>query len=91
MERVLDAAAEHGVAIEINGDPRRMELDWRWHRAAVERGIRLAVTPDAHGPHSLDYVDGAVDLARKGGLTAEDVLNTRSADDFLAALRRNRG
>jgi DNA polymerase (family 10) len=91
MERVLDAAAEHGVAIEINGDPRRMELDWRWHRAAVERGIRLAITPDAHGPDSLDYVDGAVDQARKGGLTAEDVLNTRAADDFLAALRQNRG
>jgi DNA polymerase (family 10) len=90
MERVLDAAAEHGVAIEINCDPHRMELDWRWHRAAVERGIRLVISPDAHGTDTLDYVDGGVDLARKGGLTAADVLNTRSADDFLAALRRNR-
>lgn len=90
MERVLDAAAEHGVAIEINCDPKRMELDWRWHRAALERGIRLAISPDAHGPEALDYVDGGIDLARKGGLTAEDALNTRSADDFLAALRRNR-
>ena len=90
MERVLDAAAAHGVAIEVNCDPHRMELDWRWHRAAVARGIRLAIAPDAHGPETLAYVDGGVDLARKGGLTAADVLNTLSADDFLAALRRNR-
>jgi DNA polymerase (family 10) len=48
------------------------------------------ISPDAHGTDTLDYVDGGVDLARKGGLTAADLLNTRSADDFLAALRRNR-
>ena len=90
MEQVLDAAAEHGAAIEINSDPRRMELDWRWHPAAIERGIKLAITPDAHGSESLGYLDGGVEFARKGGVTAADVLNTLPLADFLAALRRNR-
>jgi DNA polymerase (family 10) len=91
MERVLDAAAEHGVALEINCDPRRMELDWRWHAAALERGIKLTIAPDAHGPESLDYMAEGVAIARKGGVTAADVLNTLPPDQFLAALRRNRG
>jgi DNA polymerase (family 10) len=90
VERVLDAAAEHGVAIEVNCDPRRMELDWRWHAAAIARGIKLTIAPDAHGPETLDYMAEGVAIARKGGVTAADVLNTLPLDDFRAALRRNR-
>lgn len=86
MERVLDAAAEHRVAIEINGQPRRLDLDWRWHRQAIEHGIDLVVTPDAHGPESIGYVDHAVGAARKGGVGPEDVLNTRSSSAFRKAL-----
>lgn len=90
LERVLDAAAEHGVAIEVNADPRRMELDWRWHQAALARGVKLTIAPDAHGAQSLDYVVEGVAIARKGGVTAADVLNALPLEAFRAALRRNR-
>lgn len=89
MERLLDAAAVAGVALEINADPHRLDLDWRWHRAAMERGIRLAIDPDAHGPETLDYVDNGIGIARKGWVTREAVLNALPLDEFRKALRRN--
>ncbi len=91
MDRVLDAAAEKGVALEVNVDPHRLDLDWRWHQAAVERGIRLSIDPDAHGPETIEYLDQGIGIARKGGLTREDVLNALPVEAFRAALRRNRG
>lgn len=91
LEAVLDAAAEHGAAIEVNGDPRRLDLDWEWHAAALDRGIALCLDPDAHGPETIEpLVANAVLAARKGGVTAADVLNAREVDGFRAALRRNR-
>lgn len=90
IERLMDAAAEHGVALEINVDPHRLDLDWRWHRAAVERGIRFSIDPDAHGPETIGYLDHGIGIARKGGLTKEDILNALPVEDFRAALRRNR-
>lgn len=90
MERIMDAAAATGVALEINGDPHRLDLDWRWHRAAMDRGVRLAIDPDAHGPERLDYVDNGIAIARKGWVTREAVLNALPLDEFRKALRRNR-
>ena len=91
MERVLDAAAEHGVALEINGDPRRLELDWRWVGEAADRGILLSLGPDAHGPETIEpNHERALWMARKGGLGPEHVLNTRGLDGLRPALRRNR-
>lgn len=92
IDAVLDAAAERGVALEVNGDPRRLDLDWTLHRAAVERGILLALDPDAHGPETIEpLIATAVAAARKGGVTPGNVLNARDVDGFRAALRRNRG
>lgn len=91
-QALLDAAAEHGVALEVNGDPRRLDLDWTLHRGAVERGIPLALDPDAHGTETIGpLTEEAVSAARKGGVTAAGVLNARDVDGFRAALRRNRG
>ncbi len=90
MERILDAAAAAGVALEVNGDPHRLDLDWRWHGAAMERGIRLAIDPDAHGPETLDYVDNGIGIARKGWVTREAVLNALPLEEFRKALRRYR-
>lgn len=78
---VIDAAADHDVAIEINADPRRLDLDWRWWRRARARGVLTAVNPDAHGPERLDDVRWGVRVARKGGLTAGSVINTWSRED----------
>ncbi len=90
MERVLDAAAEHGVALEVNANPRRLDLDWRWHGAAVERGIRLSIDPDAHGPETIAFVAEGVAIARKGWVEKEHVLNALPVEAFRAALRRSR-
>jgi DNA polymerase (family 10) len=92
LEAVLDAAAEHGAALEVNGDPHRLDLDWRWHRAAILRGIRLSIDPDAHGPRTIEpLLATGIEAARKGWVTAGDVLNARPVAEFRAALRRHRG
>jgi DNA polymerase (family 10) len=84
LERVLAACAEHGVAVEINASPYRLDLDWRWARRALEMGIMLVVNPDAHAVAGLDDARWGVMMARKAGATAADLLNTMEADELLA-------
>jgi DNA polymerase (family 10) len=94
LERVIERAGQLGVAIELNGDPHRLDLDWRYHRFATERGVSIPITPDAHNPEGLRNIDTGVGIARKGWLTAGDVLNTRRVEDvlaFFADQRRQRG
>ena len=81
-ERVLDACAEHDVAIELNANPYRLDLDWRWVRPALDRGVLIAINPDAHATDELDNVQWGVRVARKGGLTPDRCLNAKSLDDF---------
>jgi DNA polymerase (family 10) len=90
VERVFARAATLGVALEINGDPNRLDLDWRQVRRARELGVTIALGADAHGIDSIDYQENALAMARKAGLTRADVLNTRSADEFLAFSRARR-
>lgn len=78
-EAVFDAAAAAGTLIEFNTSPQRLDLDWRLIRSATRRGIRLAIDPDAHGLEMLEAIEPALATARKGWLTPEQVLNTRSA------------
>jgi DNA polymerase (family X) len=75
VEKVLEACAEHGVAVEINADPHRLDLDWRWHRRALELGCRLSINPDAHSTNGIENVRWGVKMARKGGVSADRVLN----------------
>ena len=94
MERVITRAGELGVAIELNADPNRLDLDWRWHRFATERGVRVPICPDAHTTEGLKNVRYGIGVARKGWLTATDVLNTMAVDDlldFFAEQRRRKG
>ena len=88
MDAVLDRAAARGVAVEINSDPHRLDLDWRHWPAAKARGVMTAINPDAHSTESLDYVRYGVVMARKGGLEAADVLNTHTVDEVQQMLRR---
>ncbi len=87
MEIVLDAIAEAKAAIEVNGDPHRLDLEPRWIRAARERGIKFLISTDAHSTVALRYLRYGVDMARRGWLTAGDVLNTLPLKNFLAAVR----
>ena len=85
-ERVIAACAEHGVAIELNANPYRLDLDWRWVRRATEQGILISINPDAHSTDQLGYMRWGVAVARKGWLTAAQCLNAKSLSDFTAWL-----
>jgi DNA polymerase (family 10) len=93
LDAVLEKAGEVGVAVELNADPHRLDLDWRHIPTAREHGATIEIGPDAHSPGGLDHMTTGVGIARKGGLSRSDVLNTRSADDVLAfaQARRARG
>jgi len=73
--KIIDACAANRVAIEINANPLRLDLDWRWHRHALEKGVLLSINPDAHRMEGLLDMQYGVHIARKGGLTAEKCLN----------------
>lgn len=72
---VIEAAAATGVIIELNANPRRLDLDWRWWPLAKEKGVRCAINPDAHSTRGLRDLYFGVGIARKGWLTREDVVN----------------
>jgi DNA polymerase (family 10) len=80
VEAVLAACAECGVAVEINGNPYRLDLDWRWHQRALELGCMLSINPDAHSTAELDLTAWGVVMARKGGVPTERVLNCLDRD-----------
>jgi DNA polymerase (family X) len=90
IDAVLKACAAHGVAVEINSNPHRMELDWRWHRRALELGCLLSINPDAHSLGELSLVRWGVRLARKGGVAKEHVLNAMSLSRLLQHLKRRK-
>ena len=87
VEAMLEKAAEVGAAVELNADPHRLDLDWRHIPRARALGVPIEIGPDAHSPRGLDYMTTGIGIARKGGLAAHEVLNTRSADDVLAFAR----
>jgi DNA polymerase (family 10) len=72
---VLDAAASTGTIVELNANPRRLDLDWRWWPLAKEKGVKCAINTDAHSTQGLQDLFFGVGIARKGWLTREDVIN----------------
>jgi DNA polymerase (family 10) len=80
VEAVLEKAKDKGVAVELNCDPKRMDLDWHYLHRAKEIGTTIAIGPDAHSVAALDNMKLGVAAARKGWLSATDVLNTRSVE-----------
>src|SRR5438132_98562 len=90
IEAVLEKAVAVGVAVELNCDPHRLDLDWRYCRQAKELGVTIEIGPDAHSTPALDNVHFGIGLARKAWLEAGEILNTRSADDVIAFARKRR-
>ncbi|MBN1293865.1 MAG: DNA polymerase/3'-5' exonuclease PolX, partial [Candidatus Latescibacteria bacterium] len=76
IERVLESCVEHGVAVELNANPRRLDLDWRYLRLAASLGVKISINPDAHDISSLSQYRYGVKIARKGWLAKKDILNT---------------
>ena len=90
VEAVIEKAAEVGVALELNADPHRLDLDWRHLIEAKRRGARIALGPDAHSVRGLDNVGIGVGMARKGWLEAGDLLNSGDAASVIAFAQRRR-
>jgi DNA polymerase (family 10) len=87
MKQVIEAARTHGKVIEINANPYRLDLDWRVCRSAKAQGVRFSVNPDAHSVEELDNVPFGVNVARKAGLSASDVINTLEVKSLQAVLQ----
>jgi len=87
VDAIIDAAAAHGVCIEINAHPSRLDLDWRYLHRARDKGMKIPVDPDAHSIDGLDVVRYGINIARKGWLRPADVLNTLSTEAILAYFR----
>jgi DNA polymerase (family 10) len=90
VDAVIEKAADVGVAVELNADPHRLDLDWRHLITAKRRNATVALGPDAHSVNALDNVIVGVGMARKGWLEATDLLNTRDADGVIAFARKRR-
>jgi DNA polymerase (family 10) len=82
-DKVFDACMANRVAVEINANCRRLDLDWRYVRKARDRGVMLSIGPDAHRIDGLDFMKYGVGIARKGWLEPGDVLNCLGVDEFL--------
>lgn len=90
-KKVIDACAANNVVIEINANPLRLDLDWRWQQYALEKGVWLSINPDAHrkeGHHDMQF---GVYAARKGGLYKERCLNALSLQQIQEFFKQKRG
>lgn len=87
---VIDACAANNVIIEINSNPWRLDLDWRYVQYALEKGVMLSINPDAH--HTNGYADMkyGVLVGRKGGLTKAMTFNTKSAEEVEKYFRERK-
>jgi DNA polymerase (family 10) len=90
MEAVLERAAERGVAVEVNGKPQRLDIKTEYVRMAMEHGAKLVVSCDAHDVTDLFNLSYAVATARRGWARRDTILNTRSAQGFVDALKQQR-
>ncbi|UEG52333.1 DNA polymerase/3'-5' exonuclease PolX [Mucilaginibacter daejeonensis] len=89
-QKVIDACAANGVVIEINANPLRLDLDWRWHQYAIEKGVLLSINPDAHRVEGFKDMEFGILAARKGGVTKTNCLNALSLEQITAYLAERR-
>jgi DNA polymerase (family 10) len=87
VPEVLDALAASRGAVEVNGDPKRLEMEPRWLREATKRRIPVVLSVDAHSVRDLGYLRNAITVARRGWVRKGDVLNTRGVEEFRRAVK----
>ncbi|MFA7693575.1 MAG: PHP domain-containing protein [Candidatus Hydrogenedentales bacterium] len=88
VDKVVDAAVANGVALEINGNPNRLDMDWRHLYKAADKGAIFSIGPDAHRSEGLINVYFGLGIARKGGLTSECIVNCKSAEEIMRWRKR---
>jgi DNA polymerase (family 10) len=87
---VIDACAATGTIIELNANPHRLDMDWRWWPLALEKGVKCAINPDAHHASGLQALWFGVGVGRKGWLTRRDVVNCLPLGEIETALAAKR-
>jgi len=90
LDRIFERAAKKGVAIEINADPQRLDLDWTRVREAADAGVTISIGADAHNTAGMSNVELGIGIARKGWLTRDQVLNARPLEGFLEHVAKRR-
>jgi DNA polymerase (family 10) len=90
MIRIMDEASRSGVSIELNAHPYRLDIDWRLCKYAKDKGIKIAINPDAHDEEGLKDTYYGVGIGRKGWLESGDVLNTMDLDEMKNFLKRKK-
>jgi DNA polymerase (family 10) len=88
IAKIVDCAAANSKCIELNTNPRRLDMNWSHWRRAAEKGVLCAINPDAHRTDQFVFVRAGTFQARKGWLTADQVLNTKPLAELQSWLRR---
>jgi len=89
LNEIIEIAAKEKVILEINANPHRLDLDWRFCKAAKEEGCKFVISPDAHRAEGIDDIQYGINVARKGWLTGKDVINTMEAWEIKSLLKGN--
>jgi len=89
-KKIIDACALHNVIIEINANPWRLDLDWRWVNYAIDQGVVLSINPDAHEIKGFNHMKFGVFMGRKGGLTIEKTFNAWSLESVNNYLKERK-
>jgi DNA polymerase (family X) len=90
IDKILAACSAYGVAVEINANPWRLDLDWRWHRRALELGCMMSINPDAHSTQEIGLTHWGIEVARKGGVPTERVLNAFTLQQLTQHLKKRK-
>ena len=90
IQEILDACAATGTWLELNCNPRRFDLDWRWWVSATERGVKCVINPDAHRNEHAGFLRLGAGIARKGWLQKQNVINTLDREGLMKELGAKR-
>ena len=87
VSKIIDACAKNNTIIEINANPRRLDMDWRWWKKAKDKGVKCSINPDAHKIEHFQYLHFGVKIAQKGWLESSDVVNCLPVDEIKKLLK----
>lgn len=90
MYKIIDAAAEYKVIIELNASPHRFDIDWRYCKYAKEKGVLISINPDAHSIDGIDDMEYGIGIAQKGWLEQKNIFNALSLAEVETVFKRKR-